>query len=311
MNQLITIEAKDVPSATRARSDAELLSAWLKSKTDGGSEHTARLYSRVGEAFLAALGRPLRESVVEDVQAAVEKLRIKENGKSASAATVATHLAVVKSFLRFAHRVGYTRFNAGELLKVKKIHGARAQRIMQKIDVQLLLRCAGSLRNRLLLAIAYYGALRVSELASLTWGHFVEREGGRVQIAGLVGKGDKEREVLLPASVAVLIRQSRGRLGRVNDDTPVFISRQGTQLSERMINHVVKAAAKRAGLPPKLCSAVSPHWLRHAHASHALDNGAPIQLVSQTLGHGSISTTSIYAHARPNDSSALYLDETS
>lgn len=231
-------------AATRARSDAELLSAWLKSKTDGGSEHTARLYSRVGEAFLKALGCPLREAVVEDVQAAVEKLRIKEDGKPASAATVATHLAVAKSFLRFAHRVGYTRFNAGELLKVKKIHGARAQRIMQPIDVQLLLRCAGSPRNRLLLAIAYYGALRVSELASLTWGHFVEREGGRVQIAGLVGKGDKEREVLLPASVAVLIRQARGKIDSTKDDAPVFVSRQGTQLSERMINHVVKAAAK-------------------------------------------------------------------
>lgn len=98
----------------------------------------------------------------------------------------------------------------------------------------------------------------------------------------------------------------------MSDDAPVFVSRQGAQLSERMINHTVKAAARRAGLPPKLCSAaVSPHWLRHAHASHAPDNGAPIQLVDQTLGHGSISTTSIYAHARTNDSSELYLDETS
>jgi integrase/recombinase XerD len=52
---------------------------------------------------------------------------------------------------------------------------------------------------------------------------------------------------------------------------------------------------------------VSPHWLRHAHASHALDNGAPISLVQQTLGHGNIKTTSIYAHAKPGDSSALYL----
>jgi hypothetical protein len=44
-----------------------------------------------------------------------------------------------------------------------------------------------------------------------------------------------------------------------------------------------------------------------AHASHALDNKAPISLVQQALGHGSLKTTSIYAHAKPGDSSALYL----
>jgi len=49
------------------------------------------------------------------------------------------------------------------------------------------------------------------------------------------------------------------------------------------------------------------HWLRHAHASHAIDEGAPITLVSQTLGHADLKTTSVYAHARPNDSSSRYL----
>jgi hypothetical protein len=52
---------------------------------------------------------------------------------------------------------------------------------------------------------------------------------------------------------------------------------------------------------------VSPHWLRHAHASHALDHGAPLSLVRDTLGHASISTTSAYLHARPGDSSARFL----
>jgi integrase len=44
-----------------------------------------------------------------------------------------------------------------------------------------------------------------------------------------------------------------------------------------------------------------------AHASHAIDNGAPITLVSQTLGHADLKTTSVYAHARPNESSSRYL----
>lgn len=53
--------------------------------------------------------------------------------------------------------------------------------------------------------------------------------------------------------------------------------------------------------------AVSPHWLRHAHASHALDRGAPIHLVQATLGHSSVATTSRYFHARPGESSARFL----
>src|SRR5262245_49531707 len=47
--------------------------------------------------------------------------------------------------------------------------------------------------------------------------------------------------------------------------------------------------------------------MRHAHASHALDRGAPIHLVQATLGHSSVATTSRYLHARPGDSSARFL----
>ena len=65
----------------------------------------------------------------------------------------------------------------------------------------------------------------------------------------------------------------------------------------------VKAAARRAGLG----SHVSPHSLRHAHASHAIENGASIALVSATLGHSDLKVTSVYAHARPEDSSSRFL----
>ena len=69
-----------------------------------------------------------------------------------------------------------------------------------------------------------------------------------------------------------------------------------------MVWRIVRKAAKRAGIE----KAVSCHWLRHAHASHALDRGAPIHLVQATLGHSSIQTTGRYLHARPTDSSSRY-----
>ena len=87
-------------------------------------------------------------------------------------------------------------------------------------------------------------------------------------------------------------------------EAPVFRSRKGRKaLSLRQVERIVQAAARRAGVELP----VSPHWLRHAHASHALDRGAPIHLVQATLGHASVATTGRYLHARPTESSAKYL----
>jgi site-specific recombinase XerD len=63
---------------------------------------------------------------------------------------------------------------------------------------------------------------------------------------------------------------------------PVFASvHRGLPLTERAVNYIIKDAAKRAGVKP----AASVHWLRRVHARHAIDNGAPITLVSATLEH--------------------------
>ena len=111
----------------------------------------------------------------------------------------------------------------------------------------------------------------VSELSSLTWVQVIPRETGEVQLA-LIGKGDKERHVLIPAEIA------KGLLALRGDAPP---SARVFPITERRINQLIKAAAKRAKVNPE----ASAHWFRHAHASHAIDNGAPITLVSQTLGH--------------------------
>jgi hypothetical protein len=85
-------------------------------------------------------------------------------------------------------------------------------------------------------------------------------------------------------------------------DDPVFRSRRGRHMDPSAIFRLVQHAATRAGLEAK----ISPHWLRHARATHALERGAPIHLVQATLGHASVATTGRYLHARPTDSSARY-----
>jgi site-specific recombinase XerD len=79
---------------------------------------------------------------VEDVQAALAAMRTKEDGSPVRPATVNTYVAAVKSFLGFAHRVGFTRFNAAPLIKLKKAPRQVAQRIMGELDVRTLIRAA-------------------------------------------------------------------------------------------------------------------------------------------------------------------------
>jgi len=109
------------------------------------------------------------------------------------------------------------------------------------------------------------------------------------------------RQVLLPEAVSGQLLSLRGDAG--NNDA-VFAARHGGPLTERAINYMIKRAAERAGIT----GAVSPHWLRHAHGSHALDRGATLAEVQTTLGHANVATTSGYLHARPDTSSGLRLD---
>jgi Phage integrase, N-terminal SAM-like domain len=130
---------------TNAKTDRELLRVWLKSHADG-SPHTVRAYRRVGERFIAVLaarGSDLRKATVEDVQVALEVMRTKAGGAPVRPATVNTYVAAVKSFLGFAHRVGYTRFNAAPLIKLKKAPRQIAQRILGELEVRVTLQGLG------------------------------------------------------------------------------------------------------------------------------------------------------------------------
>ena len=146
--------------------------------------------------------------------------------------------------------------------------------------------------------LGYIGGLRISEICGLRW-RDVQRRTGSGQIT-IFGKGGKTRVVLLPAS---MWRELVNLRADAADDDPVFRSAKGGALDPSQVLRIVKLAAARAGLP----RAVSAHYLRHAHVSHTLDRGAPAHLVQATVGHSDLRTTSRYAHARPNESSATYL----
>ena len=209
----------------------------------------------------------------------------------------------VKSLLSYGHKLGYMAFNAGVTIKVSpdQSRGGLAKRIMSEVDVKLLIRAARSRRDRVILETLYAGGLRISELVALSWADVILRD-DKVQFS-VTGKGGRTRQVLLPQIVSASLLAQRGDAS-AND--PVFASHKGDgRLTERTVGYMLKRAAKRAGIADR----VSPHWLRHAHGSHALDRGATLAEVQTTLGHANVAPTSGYPHARPNTSSGLKLDE--
>ncbi len=264
---------------------------WLHDK----SVNTQEMYRRVVYQFLEAVGKPIQWVTLGDIQAYADQLV----AAGLKPPTRATYLAALKSLFSFCSRSGLTRANVGAAVSLPKGKDAIAQRILLKEEVMAIIYSEPDNRNRLIFKTFYYCGLRVSELCALKWHDLVPS--GESGILTVFGKRDKTRHVLLPPGLYRELVESRGS---ALDDHPIFASRKTKgHLDRSHVTYIVKQAGLRVGVSSK----VSSHWLRHCHASHSLDAGAPISLVQQTLGHSSVATTSKYLHAKPNDSSGLYL----
>jgi integrase/recombinase XerD len=269
----------------------QLLDLWLHGK----SRQSQRAYrSDIAQFLNFVQYKPLTQVTLNDVQRWANVLVIE--GKSA--ATQNRKLAAIKSLLRFAHRIGYTSFDVGNPVELPKTKNTLAERILSELEVMTMIALTSNQRDRLLIRFLYVSGARVSEVSGLRW-RDIKSAGDRGQVT-LFGKGSETRIVPLPADLYKQLMTLRGDAGQ---DDPVFKSRKRGALQTNQIRKIVADAGKRAGIEGN----VSPHWLRHSHASHSLDRGAPIQLVQNTLGHKSVGVTSRYLHAKPGDGSSLYL----
>lgn len=283
------------PVATKLATTAseQLVNMWLHGK----SLHTAEYYRLYAKRFLEFVGKPLHLVTLAEVQGFATSLE--ESGLAQS--TQRTIMAAVRSLISFGHKSDVLPKNVGALVELPEAPDSLNERLLSELEVQTMIVLETNPRNRAILRLLYLGGLRVSELCQLRWKNLQSRgESGQVTVKG---KGLKTRSVLLPKSLWVELIQMQGSAA---PDDPVFRSRKRSQeghLTRERVHQIVKAAAKRAGIQGQ----VSPHWLRHAHASHALERGAKIHLVADTLGHSSIAVTGRYLHARPEESSSLYL----
>ena len=141
-----------------------------------------------------------------------------------------------------------------------------------------------------MLEVLYSSGLRLSELSGLDVGDIDWQQ----QSVSVMGKGRKQRVVPFGRKARSAMQQwlqQRGTLAGL-DEKALFISRNGTRLSNSSIQQRVKKRAQQQGIGMSL----HPHMLRHSFASHILESSNDLRAVQELLGHANLSTTQIYTH---------------
>ncbi len=141
-----------------------------------------------------------------------------------------------------------------------------------------------AIRAKLILLLLYGSGLRVSELINLKITAFSENN------VRIYGKGSKERLVPIAHGTLDLILEYTSITKSKNF---LFPSANGKTLTRQRIFQIIKHLTTIANIPYEN---ISPHVLRHAFASHILNNGGDLLSIKKMLGHKSISTTEIYTH---------------
>lgn len=292
-----------------AGQDAARLESFLEmmSAERGAAANTLASYERdLNDLrnFMQARNTPLSDATTNDLSAYLVHL----SAQGFAATSQARRLSSMRQFYKFLYSEGLRTDDPTGILDAPK-KGQSLPKIMSVADVTKLLSQADSeaqtegpgqlsrIRMHLLLELLYATGMRVSELVSLP-AKVLRHEGRFLMIRG---KGNKDRMVLLSrAAMEAMDMYDRARNELATEKKGVIespwlfpsIGKEG-HLPRQVFARHLKDIAIRAGLSP---SAISPHVMRHAFASHLLQNGADLRAVQELLGHSDISTTQIYTH---------------
>lgn len=292
---LVIVDKGEVKDYSGAEDDEQLINLFLSTFS---STSTIRAYSGDLSSFLMFL---------QKLDCDLKSLKLKQlvnytvhlEKQALAKATKKRRIAAIKSLLSFAHGTGYTQFNVGAALKTKRAPDTRAEKILSELEINKMLEHAKPL-ERIIILFLYGSAVRVDELTKLRWMHV--HWGSPLGAITLDDpKGERTRTV--PVAEEYLNPLKELKTWGSEEEYFVFGRRYPRPISASYVTKLIKLAADRAGIKKK----ISPHWLRHSHASHAAARGTPVHYIQQQLGHASVETTSIYMHVNPKEGTGLFL----
>ena len=276
----------------------------------GASRNTLDAYRRDLEdyaGFLAGRGRDAGAATTDEIRAYLAEL----SRRGLAATSVARRLSAVRQLHRFLYAEGKRDSDPAAVLEgprrgrplpkvlsvaevTRLIAGAHAAVAAKDTSAVETLRAA---RLACLLEVLYATGLRVSELIALPAG----AARADAETINVRGKGNKERLVPLGDAARRAMRvyldlraAAKGKKGAIGEQRWLFPSfGESGHVTRQHVARELKALAVSIGTDP---GKMSPHVLRHAFASHMLQNGADLRVVQQLLGHADVSTTQIYTH---------------
>jgi len=284
----------------------------------GAAENTRLAYQRDlidYTSFLSERGSGPLEADTGVVRAYLADLA----DRGLSAASAARRLSSLRQFHKFLYLDGQRGDDPSLLVEAPR-QGRRLPKTMSIDEVGRLLAVSAeglddperSLRERIraartacLLEILYATGLRVSELIALP----LSAAGTESQLLAIKGKGGRERLVPLSGEAKDAIKRYRGLLAQSPhpvDSAWLFpADSESGHVTRQAFARDLKLVAALAGLDTRR---ISPHVLRHAFASHLLQNGADLRVVQELLGHADVSTTQIYTHVLDERMRAMVRD---
>ena len=203
------------------------------------------------------------------------------------------YLSHLRGLLDYAWRSGRADRNVLDGFALQDDHRRRAPDTLSLDEAARLVesctnRSPAERRNRVIVLLLYGCGLRTQELCRLNVEH-VDVERHELFIAH--GKGDRQRTVPIPETVftelLAYLHERGGRRG------PLFRTEvRHTRILASVLGDVIREAAERAHLG----RAITPRTLRHAYATHLMDAGVDLAVISSLMGHRSPSETGVYLH---------------
>ena len=215
--------------------------------------------------------------------------------KGLGSKTVARKLSSLKSFFRYLVFKSIIQNDPSSEVETPKLLKSIPKSISEK-EVEALLAAPDEktdigLRDKTMIETLYSCGLRISELTNLELLNLNLRQG----VIRVIGKGQKERLVpmgdQLIALLELYISSSRKNLLDKRHSDFLFLSTRGQRMTRQSFWHRIKHYCLASGFEP---DKISPHVLRHAFATHLLNNGADLRVVQLLLGHSDLNTTQIY-----------------
>ncbi len=201
----------------------------------------------------------------------------------------------LKSFYKFLQKINEIEVNPLANHKALKIQ-KKIQIPFDKEEVNQVLKIMGenndfeSVRDRLIVELLYSTGIRRVELINIK-----EQDVDFVKgVIKILGKRNKERFVVLIPSVNNTLNEylSLKRIFFNKTIDELLVTKKGSKIYETLVYRIINLYFSRVSSKVKK----SPHILRHAFATHLLNNGASLNSVKELLGHSSLASTQVYTH---------------